>query len=334
VKAPEDEADDFAASSPSPASFPLAILRLLRLPNVFTAWADVFLGYWLAQLHGAYGEPRTLVLLIAASSGIYWAGMVWNDLFDLEVDRRERPERPLPSGAVPLRIAQLMGALLLAGGVVAAALTGTIGAIVAIALGFMAVAYDAGLKRTPLGPLAMGLCRALNILLGLSPALATLLSRPPFQLPLVEISPTAALPVAADGPWFLIPVGALLYVAGITILSRGEAETSRRSALSLGAAVLFSGFAVHGWVCFHKIGLDPGVWQIGAVLMMLLVFRTAHAIASPTPRLVQRAVVTAILGIIAIDAILLLAFQTRTHALWTMALWPVSMVLGRWLYST
>ena len=30
----------------------------------------------------------------------YTAGMILNDVLDDDVDRRERPERPLPSGAV------------------------------------------------------------------------------------------------------------------------------------------------------------------------------------------------------------------------------------------
>ena len=39
--------------------------------------------------------------------------MVLNDVFDLEIDRRERPERPLPSGRVSLRAARLLGWTLL-----------------------------------------------------------------------------------------------------------------------------------------------------------------------------------------------------------------------------
>ena len=45
----------------------------------------------------------------------YTAGMILNDVADLEVDRRERPERPLPSGAVSRTALAAFGALTGAG---------------------------------------------------------------------------------------------------------------------------------------------------------------------------------------------------------------------------
>ena len=42
----------------------------------------------------------TVAVVAVAMALFYTAGMILNDVADLEVDRRERPERPLPSGAV------------------------------------------------------------------------------------------------------------------------------------------------------------------------------------------------------------------------------------------
>ena len=39
-------------------------------------------------------------LLLLASACLYCGGMVWNDYFDREQDRRERGDRPIPSGKV------------------------------------------------------------------------------------------------------------------------------------------------------------------------------------------------------------------------------------------
>src|SRR6266404_2937808 len=82
-------------------SSPRAYAQLLRLPNVFTALADICLG-WLGAL--AAGVPGTrwpsFACLLFASASLYSAGMVWNDFFDIEQDRRERPFRPLPSGRI------------------------------------------------------------------------------------------------------------------------------------------------------------------------------------------------------------------------------------------
>src|SRR5688572_14330554 len=100
----------------------LAYLRLLRLPNVFTAIADVSMGLLFAQ--GVSGPLETFLCLLAASSLLYLAGMVLNDVFDLEVDRQERPERPLPSGQIPLGFAKALGWGLLTLGLVAGVAAG------------------------------------------------------------------------------------------------------------------------------------------------------------------------------------------------------------------
>jgi len=87
-----------------PAAKLLAYLRLFRLPNVFTAMADVAMGFLFVRQSL---EPISMfACLLVASSLLYTAGMVLNDVFDYEVDRQERPQRPLPSGQIGLRWAR------------------------------------------------------------------------------------------------------------------------------------------------------------------------------------------------------------------------------------
>ena len=92
-------------------------LELLRLPNVFTAVADVAMGFFFVQAAWALNndvQPPSLLpigmttvsLLIAASAALYLAGMVLNDVFDIELDREEQPYRPLPSGRISLAAAR------------------------------------------------------------------------------------------------------------------------------------------------------------------------------------------------------------------------------------
>src|SRR3954470_12055919 len=98
----------------------LASAQLVRLPNVFTAVADIFLaGVTTGAALDHFGPWSLLVL---ASALLYSAGMVWNDYFDLEQDLRERPFRPLASGRVTKQAAFLLGTLLVVAGLVAAAL--------------------------------------------------------------------------------------------------------------------------------------------------------------------------------------------------------------------
>ena len=84
--------------------------------------------------------------------------------------------------------------------------------IVAAILAACILGYDAGLKHTRLGPVVMGACRGLNLLLGMSavPALA---------------GPIAWCAAAAYG----------LFVAGITVVSRSEVYGGNRSGTTDGA---------------------------------------------------------------------------------------------------
>jgi 4-hydroxybenzoate polyprenyltransferase len=131
----------------------LVYARLVRLPNVFTAVADIGLGILAA---GRAASPTSAVLLVVASTALYSGGMVWNDYFDVEQDRRERPFRPLPSGAVSRFAAARLGVLLLAGGWLSAVLAGwrhdgfdIVPAVVAGLLVVSILWYDGWLKRTP-----------------------------------------------------------------------------------------------------------------------------------------------------------------------------------------
>src|SRR2546426_1083326 len=77
----------------------VVLAQLVRLPNAFTEMADICLGGLVISAI-APGSFRwwAFALLVMAYTCLYWAGMVWNDYFDLEQDLRERPSRPLPSG--------------------------------------------------------------------------------------------------------------------------------------------------------------------------------------------------------------------------------------------
>ena len=79
--------------------FPKAgdVADLVRLPSVLSVPGDVLLG----TTTSARGEhPLRIAGLTAASSCLYMAGMALNDYADRDVDAKERPKRPIPSGRV------------------------------------------------------------------------------------------------------------------------------------------------------------------------------------------------------------------------------------------
>src|SRR5262249_8829497 len=105
----------------------LAFAQLLRIPNVFTAFADVTLGGCVASavLPSAPIEFWLAYVVLALASGcLYLAGMVWNDVFDLAEDRKARAFRPLPSGRVKLSTAIFLGVLLFVLGLLLACTAG------------------------------------------------------------------------------------------------------------------------------------------------------------------------------------------------------------------
>src|SRR5438874_10851251 len=91
----------------------LPYAQLVRLPNTFTAWADILVG---AIATGMLLQRwYVLLCLLAASTMLYWSGMIWNDYFDIDQDRRERPGRPLASARISLRVAWFLAVFLIAG---------------------------------------------------------------------------------------------------------------------------------------------------------------------------------------------------------------------------
>ena len=101
-----------------------------------------------------------------------------NDVSGLRTDVGLRPQRSLLSGRVAPGVARWLGWELLILGMATAWLAGWLEGsyrpgVVAALLAASIVLYDAWLKRTPLGPLAMGGCRMLNVLLGMSVSQAT-----------------------------------------------------------------------------------------------------------------------------------------------------------------
>ena len=188
----------------------LPYLKLVRAPAVFSALGDPLAGLLLDDERLDLARASRLS---AASGLIYLAGMALNDLADREEDARERPERPIPSGAISPRAAALVGGSLLLAGTYAAWRGGA--RWTGPALAAAVVAYDFKLKHSnALGPIAMGACRSLSLLMGVE--------------------------AASDGVSRRGTEGALLlgaYVAGLTLVARGETGVARTTELRTGAAL-------------------------------------------------------------------------------------------------
>ena len=96
------------------------------------------------------GHPPPAVEALAAYLTGFFIGasaMVLNDIADVEVDRVNAPDRPIPSGRLSVREAWACFWLLSLAGLACAAATGLATLLVALAAWATASAYDLGLKR-------------------------------------------------------------------------------------------------------------------------------------------------------------------------------------------
>ncbi len=291
-----------------------AYLQLMRPANIVTAWADVLAGaaaagVSLALLSGqepGFG-PASLLWLLASTTGLYGGGVVFNDVFDAELDAVERPERPIPSRRATKGGAIAWGALLLLGGIAAAWQASLESAALAAFIAAAAVIYDAVAKHhTWWGPLNMGLCRGANLLLGVSvfPAL------------LLELSPLGLIPV--------------LYIGAITAISQGEVHggTKRKGwlAVVLLAAVI---------LIVSLLGVTPYAFSLLHAVAFIALFAGAvgpafvAAARNPEAALIRNAVRRGILGLVLLNAALAAGFAGWPFGLCIVLLLPISLGLAR-----
>jgi 4-hydroxybenzoate polyprenyltransferase len=146
-------------------------LLLIRAPNLFTVPSNILSGYFATTLLGDANISQ-LLLLTFSSIFLYVAGIILNDYFDINVDRKERPNRPLASGQITKRSALLIATCSVVTGNVISWSVSWNSFIVSFCLTIVIFIYNYWLKRNHTGnPLTMGSARFLNVLLGGSSAL-------------------------------------------------------------------------------------------------------------------------------------------------------------------
>ena len=291
-----------------------AYLQLVRFPAVFTAMADIVLGFVLAR--GCLSPVPEFAALLIASTCLYLAGMALNDYFDREIDAKERPRRPIPSGRISPRAALSLGTILIVAGLASACLAGMAAALIAVLLVVLILAYDGVLKATPVGPVAMGGCRLLNVLLGASGAVL-----PTWKSPQLGVA---------------IAMG--IYVAGITWFARREAVTSSRTQL-IGAAIMVHGGILLLLALLLAGGPGSSAVYLAALLLLIVVafvdYRVVPALTEPTPAKVQAGVKQMLLGIVLFDATMVYwATGSAGLALGTALLIVPAATLGRFIFIT
>jgi hypothetical protein len=287
----------------------IGFLRLMRPANMVTAVSDVLAGIavsgFLTGWMYAWFNISWILLLSVSTACLYAGGVVFNDVFDADLDKIERPERPIPSGLISVARASTLGAILLIIGIIASLRVNYTAALLASAISIFALVYDKwGKHNTLLGPINMGFCRGLNLLLGIS-----------------------IIPEAIESFQYIafVPV---IYIAAITMISRGEVHGLNRVPLYV-AAVLYA--AVIGFILWYS--MDKGTIVFTSVFLLLFAWMIykplLKAIAEPVGKNIGKSVKAGVVALIIMNAAWATAADAFYAGLFIILLLPFSLWLGR-----
>jgi 4-hydroxybenzoate polyprenyltransferase len=257
------------------------LLELGRVSNLPTVLSNVLCG---AALSGA--PPRAAPLAFAASAGalFYVGGMFLNDAFDAEIDAKERPERPIPSGHATREGVLTLGYGLLASGLALLLLAAFSGlspsgaplVLAGVVTALAVVAYDRWHKGFAWSPVVMGVCRAGLYCIG-----------------------ALAVSERLERDVLLAALTLLLYIVGLTHIARFE----NASALGRAWPTAFV-FAPVALALASPIALT-GEGRVVLLLAAVSVLWSLRALlfAKLGGKSIGRAVVTLIAGISLLDAL-------------------------------
>lgn len=281
----------------------------MRPANIVTSVSDVLAGIaisgFLINANFSADDIFPAILLCISTIGLYGGGVVFNDVFDAALDKIERPERPIPKGTVTIRGAAILGSVLLLAGIITAAFVSKLSCLLAVSIAIAALVYNKWSKHHVwAGPLNMGLCRGLNLLLGISVVISSI------------------------SEWWFLAIVPVIYIAAITMISRGEVHGGSKRTLYVAgllyciviAAILLLSQA-KGMLWWTVIFLLPFAWMIFAALI--------KAIRTPAPQNIGKAVKAGVIALILMNAAWAAAFGMTGLAFLMILLLPLSLWLAK-----
>jgi len=294
-------------STPPPLGIAAPYLQLIRAPAVFTAASNILAAHLLATQGNIIWF--NLLFSVLASMALYSSGMALNDYFDYKIDCKERPFRPLPSKRIALGNAWMFAWSLLFLGLLFSALLGLQSFLIAVTLAIMILVYNKYVKNGFLGPLAMGACRYLNWLLGLS------------VVSLDENLTVLGLPI-------------LLYIISLTILS--QEEVFARSKIPLIVCTIGLTLTLVTMTIINVSMFEFSMMALFFVYSVFayLVYRILKLFRSFQVEQIQGLMKILILGIIPFDALMVALSGMWWGAILVLSLIIPSKLLAKKLYVT
>lgn len=296
-------------------------LTLVRFPNLFTLPSNILAGYLSSSMFNML-EINTIILVIISSACLYAAGVIFNDIADRQIDRKERPIRPIPSGKISQRSAIILALLLIAISITVSYFISAATFSIVLLITTAIILYDFMLKNTLFGPEVMAVTRVLNILLGASPNLSNLLVD---QVNYVFYR------------LCLICASEFVYIVFISALSRFEAHKNRSFRLTWFHILLLQIPLILG-VYAIGVGLFSESTWIYLVIFGAFILSTITIANSSNPMtssMLRKIISLLITGIIIHDAVFIGGSLNAWYlGMSTFALLIPTILLGRKFYVT
>lgn len=275
-------------------------LRIARISNSPTVVSNVLAGVVLAT---ALDWSADLVCVAVAMVLFYTGGMYLNDILDYEIDRQQRSERPLPSGAIAKSEAWVVTVALFVVGLALLAVAGTRPLIAGVVLIGAIALYDAWHKGNAIGPFIMGLTRVL-------------------------VYVVAFLAFSSDVSWRLAIWCAvmLFYIAGLTSIAKtehGPSLTRYWPVVSLFPAVIVA------------IVDKPSVWTFGVgIVFIAWVAYCLSFVYVPTKRSIGGAIGRLIAGVSILDALVLASREASWGVVFAFLCFALTIFFQRYIRGT
>ncbi|MCW7506391.1 polyprenyltransferase [Leptospira levettii] len=281
-------------------------LILLRPANLVTAVADILAGMAIVS----FPWVKEGGLLILASICLYGGGVVLNDYFDRNIDSIERPERPIPSGKVSAHHALYLGIFLFCLGLLFSFLYSEISFIISILIVVFVITYNRFAKHhLVLGPIVMGLCRGLNLVLGM-----TILKSIPYSLVSLSVLP-------------------IFYIAAITSISQNEVFGGGKIRFYVAGFLYLAVFCSQTiysiynhtflftlpFITLHSLILFPTLWRV---------------IQNPSPTLIGKSVKMGVLTLILLNVSFSAASGVMPITILILFLLPLSFLIAKYFAVT
>jgi len=288
----------------------ITLLKLVRAPAGFTAVSNILA----AAIIATSGQlTADVILLCVASVCFYFAGMALNDCFDYKIDLAERANRPIPQGLISISQAWIVGFTLLSCALLFTYLHSITAFYLGLTLSCCILLYNGVIKDGLAGSIFMASCRYFNWLLGASIAALTI-----------------------NSYYFALPI--LFYIIGLTYLSKQEVQATNKNAVFFTATTLLLTAVAMIWLTTQALALTVNqsiiAYSLISIWFALNAFKLARVFKAFTPDNIQNMITWLIIGVIPLDALIVVISGHYILGCLILALLPPCRLLSKKLAMT